>query len=396
MTEKKENVFGLESAEPEQPEVAAFNVPPPAKPVPGITGNPPLPPGRPVGVKLPSTGMTAEDYTNEELTTLESIPGWEPGMPIPDNLQQILAEVSREARDETTDPDKIPLPVSADTPPLKVPKPVDVSQLPPDKQREIMAGLDRAQAAAQAASEPDSMIDAAGPGVSEAVSGLGVREVEVVDDIGQPTYVGTDVSQEPPQSPGMDQPAGARTGAQDALMGECPHCGWDLKEPDPIQPEMADKQRYLVAISGGLIYQKPYRLFGDQMTLVVRELRPNEVDEIFKEVWHQRTAGKINTPQEFFELSTRYRVCLQLVSLMTADTSNTFPETLTDWGGQLGKGQVTVLPNILEQVYDKALKTESLLRVITKVVGNFNRLVAKLEDNWHRPDFWGEIEQVGQ
>jgi len=397
MAEKKENVFGLSSEDPDQ-EAPAFSVPPPAKPVPGVTGNPPLPPGKPVGVDLQSTGLTADDYTEEELQTLRTIPGWEPGMPIPDNLQQILAEVAHEARGDTTDPNKIPLPVRADTPPLRVPEPVDIGQLPPDKQQEILAGLDRAQAAAQAAAEPDSMIDSAGPGVNEAISGQGVREVQVINDTGQDTYAGTDVPQGPPPTPpsGMDQPAGSRTGAQDPLIGECPHCGWDLKEPDPIQPEIADKQRYLVAISGGIGYQKPYELFGGKMTLIVRELMPDEVDQIFKEVWHQRSQGKINTPQEFFELSTRYRVCLQLVSLVTADTSNTFPENLGEWGGTIGKGQVTVLPGILGQVYEKALKTESLLRVITKVVGNFNRLVAKLEDNWHRPDFWEGTEQAGQ
>ena len=217
--------------------------------------------------------------------------------------------------------------------------------------------------------------------------------VQVVHDLGQANYAGTNV---PQGQPSPEQFAESRTGAQDPLMTECPHCGWDLKEPDPIQPETVDKRRYLVAAAGGLPYQKPYRIFGSQITLVVRELKPEEVDEIYKEVWHQRARGRLTTAQEFLELVTRYRVCLQVVSLITPEVNNTFPKDLASWGGQPGEDHPTVLPSILEQMYEKALRTESLLRVVTKAIGHFNRLVAKLEDNWHRPDFWEGTEQVGQ
>lgn len=388
MSDPKKNVFNLDD-EPQPQELPAFQVPPPATATPGITGNPPLPPGQAVTVPMPS-GMTAKDYTSEELATLSSIPGWSPGDAVPENLAQVLAEISHDARGETTDPSQIPLPVAEDTPPLIIPQAIDISQLPPEKQREVAALLDHAQVKKAEAAQRPVNLDGAGPGINEAIAGQSVREVEIEDDRGATTYAGTDI----PQS-GLDSLPESRTGADQPLIVECPRCGWDLKEPDPVQPSMVDKQSYLMATAGGMLFQREYELFGGRMSVTFRELRPYEADEVFKQAYHERSEGKIQNPQEFFETLMRLRICLQLVVLVNADGANHFPSELKEWRGQPDKGEVTILPKVLEKIYKEAIRTESLNRVLSKALGHFNRMVNKLEENWYRPDFWEETEQAG-
>jgi len=340
--------------------------------------------------------MKESDYTPEELATLQTIPGWEVGQPVPDNLAEVLASISHEAAGEARDPDKIPLPQPGDTPPLKVPEPVDISQLPADRQRAIQEGLARAHQAREEEARGPAGVEGAGPGINEAIAGHAVKDMLVEDDLASPTYSGTEVPKTTPfvdagVAPPPDLPEGSRTGAQTQLVTECPHCGWDLKEPDPVEPTKDDKDRYLMATAGGIPFQRPYILFGGRMTVVIRELLPSECDQIYKEVWNQRKQGLIQTPQEFFESLTRYRVCLQLVTTNTLEINNKFPENLEAWKGSIVSPAVTTLPQVLEKVYESALRTESLVRVITKLVAHFNRLTAKMEENWYRSDFWEPI-----
>ena len=98
--------------------------------LPGVRGQLPLAPGRPLRLRK-------EDLTEVERRVLEAA-GWQEGQVLPANIAQTLAEATAGGAADAANPDP-PLMVSPQTPPLRV----DLSRLPPDKQRELQAVIQR-------------------------------------------------------------------------------------------------------------------------------------------------------------------------------------------------------------------------------------------------------------
>lgn len=363
-----------------------FKVPPPVEPIGGISGNPPLPPGRMV---------TSTNYTDEELATLKTIPGWNVGDPVPDNLAVLLDQVRQEHRDEMA-PDRLRPPVSPDTPPLSVPVPTDIGRLPPEEQARLLASIEEStRLIKDSEAARHSEVSNAGPGVNDAIAGRGVREISLEDDTDAPTYAGTDIPKQParaaatPQTPSAE-PVEDTTGASTQFNKLCQHCGWDQRMSDIPEPDDSDKQRYLIASAGMIAFQKAYDLFGGNTVIVLRELTPGELDLCYKQAHIDRRAGQFDSPEDFYETVQRYRICLQLVRIESAEVLHSFPDTVEGWavGQDVETTKGTILPTIYESIYGDIVKTESFNRVLGITVSRFNRLLAKMEANADNENFW--------
>jgi len=346
----------------------------------------PLPPGEIV--------KAVGGYTDEELATLRTIPDWTPEKGVPSNLPDLLEPVrqTQEEIAEDMDLNHMSPPVPMDTPPLKVPRAVDISKLPPDEQERILGGMREAeQASARRSADQASLVQNLAPGASginEAISGRNVRDIDITDDRKDATYAGTDTTKTTGDS--------SRTGGTGSLLKQCPHCHWELNQPDIPDPDIADRQLYLQSLLGEQPFQKQYRLLGGALTITFRELSPREIDLCYKQAHLMRKAGKLDSYEDFFEVLTRFRICLQLVQLGTPETVHNFPTSAAEWAGSepVETPTETVLPRIEESLYADVIKTETLNTLVGGELSRFNRLLAKLAANSHNENFWSATEQA--
>jgi len=384
----------------------------PAARQPGGVNSLPLPIGQPVAIN-------ANTLTPKERQDLETI-GWEPGMPIPNNL----ADWIEKAKKEATEAQFMPPPTDPSLPPVQVPKVVDIQDLPEAKRQELEQVLRQTQMQAEAqAREAASMPTQAGRGVAEAIRATegGARQLELDDDVSPQQQI-PDLSrplrskvqaeqakeavkqqaqagraqaspqQQPqtqPQAPAQPKPQQAAETAPQLHV--CPNCAWDLAAKDLVEISEADKQNFLAATLGNKPFQKLFELMNGQLQVTLRSLRHDEVDACYRQCYEDRKNQQIANSADFMEQLNRYRLCLQLVELRSGEDLVQFPETLAEWGST---GDYRAMPMIFEQVFNEALSSETLMRLATKCMHKFNRILARLEANCDNPDFWEAAESA--
>lgn len=319
---------------------------------------PPLPLGKPV---------TLNNLTPTEQQHLESL-GWKAGDPIPGNLPDAIAHEQEQAKRAATDTSTMPPPARPDIPPLEMPDEVSIDQLPEHQKQNLKDVLATAgeQYEALKAGAPSSILPGAEQGVQAAAAGRTDREILVEDD--------------------REEKAAEAATAGD-LPQTCPHCSWNLKIEDSVAVTDEDKNTFLIATLGGQPWQKSYDLFGGAMQVTVRMLRPYEVDECYKQARADQNKNLEDSYDEFLEMLMRYRLCLQLVDVRTGNDVKSFKSDLNEWGA-LAESEVTLLPRITQSVYRQVIQTESVNRILSNVMGDFGRLVAKLEVQVENSDFW--------
>lgn len=367
---KPQQQEGPEGPPATEPAAPATNPDPAMNLVGGASGQSPLPVGQPMQI-------SGSQLTPMERDTLERV-GWKDGDPVPGDMANQLDEAVSAAMDSVKQ-EKLPLPGDPATPPLQMPDRVNMDELPPEAQARLKAGLQEAIEQQQRREEQQGPVMPGGPGVAAAAAGIADREIFLEDDRGQ--------------QPDQPQPAAAGTATD--IPKFCDHCGWDQSMPDPQEPDQTERHSFLAALLGRKPWQKTYDLADGELQLTVRMLHPEEVDAIYIQTYAEREAGKYNSPLEFMEGVNRYRIALSIVELRMADDLVKFPESLEGWEidkmmrSEEDRAEDPVgLALILQQLYEDVLNTESWIRIASKTVNSFNRLVAKLEANIDRPDFW--------
>ena len=356
--------------------------------LPGGNQSLPLPIGEPVPID-------PTHLTPKERQDLETI-GWKPGMAIPANL----ADWIDKAKQAATDPQHMPPPADPRTPPLKVPDQVDLKDLPEAKRRELEQMLQQTQLQQQARrQEADTTPVQPGQGVMEAirVAGGEGRELQLEDDVPrQMPDLSRPKSQRAPQTK-PPEPAAApppepkpepRAETSSNQPAVCPNCSWNLEFKEPVEITDLDKQDFLAATLGGVPFKKLFTVLGGQLQIIIRTLKPYEVDACYRQGYADRKANEVATATDFLEQVNRYRMCLQLSEIRSGENLSQFPEDLHDWGGP---GDFTLLPNILQKVQNEELASESLIRIVTHLLHKFNHVVGRLEANIDNADFWKAV-----
>jgi hypothetical protein len=368
------------------PPTSSFGLPPrpAAAPVPqtppqpaGISGQLPPAPGttyQPSGTgweqrQLVTTGPEAvplmideASLTEAERQQLHSI-GWRPGMAVPANLPDILA---RQQAERALNISTLQPPGDPTTPPLVVPPPTRIEDLPPAHRAELEQALQSAMQQYQqpAAAAPLGPVQPGGPGVAEAARGVADRTVQLQDDR-----------------------ATAPPPAQSAATGptHCPRCQWDQRVPDTVEATPEDKAAYLAATLGAVQFAKTYTALDGNCEMAFRELNAYESDACFVQLTFDMKQDRLDGTSDYQEWLRRYRLATQLVSISLGDRmwKN---NPLADW--KAAEGEPTPLRAIFAEMCEDALTSESLIRIALNQLGEFNRLTVKLENNATNPGFW--------
>jgi len=354
-----------------------LQVPEQTQPI-GLTGNPPIPAGQPMIIKSLGPG---------EREVLESA-GWKDGEPVPDNIATIAAQAKEEANNIA----QLQPPIDLTTPPLVMPEVTDISDLSPTEQTKYLTVMQEALATTKAEADrqeeiQNSQIPGAGEGINTAIQtamSATSEAVVVEDDTASDTYAGTAVPKD-----GQDKEDKA-----DKISGVCPRCAWNLALDDPSEPSHQDKSDFLQSILGLKPFCKIYPLFNGNLYVTVRSLQPNELDSIFRQLFMDSKADRILTSVDEGERLARYRTCLQVQKVTGGAMAFNFPESMDDWDLSAEERE-TPLPAIWDSYSDKVNKSEIIHRSVMSVVGDFNKLMIKLESNSKNPDFWKAIDTLG-
>lgn len=342
----------------------------------------PLPPGAVIQMGEDGTPrvIKPKKLSPEEKAVYDQL-GLKYDQPVPSDLGDKIDQFRKEAQKSALE--GLEAPVSLDTPPLQLSPEVDISNLSPEKQQELKEVVKSATEFAeildkQEASGIDPSIQAAIQ-AAEAPSG-----VNVIDD--------SEEKQEPAQEPAKEdesepesekEPIGSRTGSE-ARPAFCPRCQWDLKRPDTVEVTEEDKANFVTLGLGKKNFQKRYELMGGRLSILIRHLRPYELDAITYHVYARRQKGIISSIAEMTADMVKYRGALQILNLRTAEENINFPAELKEWG-QGADGDV--LDKIYEAVRDE-LGTETIYRLVFAEIARFGDLVGKLEAESRNPDFW--------
>ena len=247
---------------------APINVGPTAKKVP-FTPPAPAKPASHIGMPLPTGRMMPKVQLSEtELADMLKVPGWQQGDPIPEGMADALAKVRAEIAAEPIAP-----PVPLDTPPVMPSGYVDVATLSKEQQAEY-AELGQFLAAAREANvrvtnEERMSVPGAGPGINDAILGNTTIKLDLEDDV-------TESEPEPRRSKTADL-----LGLNSLEISHCPHCHWQLSDPDVEDPTPAERQRYLQSVLGLKPFDQIITLYGGAVEATFRELRPGELDAVF-------------------------------------------------------------------------------------------------------------------
>jgi hypothetical protein len=321
-----------------------FTTPPAARP--SFSGMP-LPTGRPIQVAMLS------DVERKALESLE----WKEGDPVPANLADIIQQVK-----STMDPATLPPPVPLDTPALSVPSEVTLDELPEAQRAEIKQFLARAGEAKQAidASAAAGHVPVRSPG-----AGLAEHSIEVVNDLDQKKAASQDKQR-------------TETGTTGLTITHCPQCHHDLSLSGVADPDEDTRMWYLQALIGQKPFEKTYQIMGGAITVVLRALDIDQIDHVYRTVGQQKLENPAMNESDFFEMIRRYKLAMQLKMIAFSDGN----------GAEFPDDKLPNLKQLFDAVHAKAIKNESLARILIETQTKFNRLIAKLEACAERPDFW--------
>lgn len=339
-----------------------------------IRGRMPLPVGKP---------MVLKKVSPSEREILEQA-GWKDGDPVPENFHEIVAEARKSVEGDLPPPDGL----SMNMPPLKVPREVDISSLPPERQAEYQEILALAlrQAAAEDAGQREvakSMVSGAGQGVNDAIMASQTQD-DLVDDRNAREYASgaPKASPEPAKS---IEPEEYEIGEAEEESTLCPRCGHDVRVKT-LEVDNSDKIAFLLSVLSGADYMKAYTLYNGHLTVTLRTLSTKELDECA--VAARRYAKNHEDDPGVIMNATfaRYRAALQLVEWATAENKITAPGDLKAWD--------MPVEDIAEQVFNEGCRSESSQRLLMNASTEFNLLVATLEANVQNADFWPAIDQL--
>jgi hypothetical protein len=384
------------------------------------------------GMLKPGQVLDQRYMTPWEKQQLEAI-GWDPGTPVPGNASELIAA----ARSEATAAGILPVP--ADTPPLEVPKPVDIGRLPAAKQQELREALKKAgQFQQQLIKEGEAAANmnpsiAAAMEVANDVARQSQRSpgITVVDDrpfrapIGKgkpapaagipaspkqmgwarassaaaaptaPPFTPPPSAQEPqpPEPPpDGDPPIGELSSTGAVGITHCPHCSWELKRPDPSEPTDDDKRSYLMAALGGPGHRfaRETMLLGGTIKVGYRELTGAEADAALTQIASDVRSGRVVGDGEWWQRLMDYRMT-QAVDYIEIQGVGRVHEGVDLDDIESDDGHMTPYPALVSHLLANVLHAESIRRAVGQGYMRFQRLCEKLEANAETESFWPGI-----
>lgn len=367
--------------------------------------------------------------------------GWKSGDPVPAGISQELAGLQvvqdiRQVQEKLREEAKNALLLPPDTPPLEMPTPTLLKDMPKEQQREILARMqstiantkDLVRAAEEEARNPKQRPQFQDPSLEQAihsimeqtgldptkmqVSSPTVKPVEPVVPVDPLAHPASYLSEREQQKRAERLQASVRfdsstdSGAKKSDTGvlkehaSCPHCGWDQSKPEPAeQPSYEDKTGFLQSVLGQIRYKKVYALFEGKMAVVFRTLTAEEADLCMTQTaLDMAKTGQFGNEKVFWRTLADYRLVLSVESVYSEGKGKIYTAPEDIWTGfdiapEDKPKDSTILPLVVNYMYAEVLTMETLRKMIGVNFFLFQRMVELMEAHVLDANFWKATEE---
>lgn len=260
------------------------------------------------------------------------------------------------------------------------PKPqiLNLSDLPPEKQRELTQAV---QDMAPAYKSMQSVPQAQSPYLPELNQILAERAQQM--QMPQAALTPALSLATPPAPPPQPQPV-AQPPAPAALPPGLPS---DYTTPPEITPD--DKRAFLIAAlsMGDRRFEKEYRLYDGDLTMRFRWLSSAESEMIFTQLGRDAAANKFGTAVDYLRWFDQYRMAISLSQLITPQgQSIQIPPIKEITFNEPGLGE-TVLPQLFDYIQSKVLPSEALFQIALTTYKRFQGLCVAIMEKAHDTNF---------
>lgn len=256
---------------------------------------------------------------------------------------------------------------------LELPPTVDISELPPEKQAEILAGLAEARTTFQAMANQSKQF------IPPEASAVNLRKSQPSLEPKAPTTI--------PEVKIDNVPSAAST-----TKVFCEHCGWDQAKKEQEEPTQQDKLNFLQAFLGPTRFYRVYPLLGGKAHVIFRTLTAEESDICYTQTAFDADIGLVVDPTQYFRTVQDYRMCLGLASIDLGSKKTNLP-VLADYETDPLPVRTTKLKDISKFVFNEVLQQEHIRRACTATFYRFQRLAERLEAHVDDPNFWEATER---
>ena len=324
------------------------------------------------GMPLKSNTPYYSDDTKRQLRAV----GWTEGDPLPPNFGEALAAIRDEVAQEIAKAyADLPEKMAGYVPPTS--KIVDITTLPPEKQKEIRDWLAGYRSDVATLAAPQSEIQ------------------QAPQQVAQPPVA---TPQPAATQPAAEQlvPPTTSSNTVSVTPTHCSRCQWPVSLPFNVVATEQDKQQFLIAILGGESYRKEYNLLGTNVRLRLRSLSIPETTAINLQLGYMVRAGIISGNLEYGLHNMLFRTALGIEELKAGTHVLYTRKPLDDFAttNKPTGENPTTLPEYAE-VVTKALKTEPVVQIVSKTYREFQRLVELLEEKIGESAFWNGIVLQG-
>lgn len=341
---------------------------PPAPAKPTIPSNAGLP-----GMMRPGTVLT--EVEREGLKQLGIVDN-------PENLPANIAEKIHNVVKETS---KVEMP-KVDKP-LHIPEPVDFSQLPDDKKKEIVGFI--REAAEERKKEQANKPAYVDPPLDPKI----FKEPEIIDDLLPSTPKKTEEQKPSESATAATIPEGAGSGLVSPGPALCPHCGWDTTKTELTEVTDEDKLDFVQSVLGGIRFKKIYSVFGGRLNITFRALTTAESDTAYKQLIvdaQNDLQSKILSDTSFYwRTLMAYRAVMSIEKIESTDNIIEIPPIdEIDVDEKAYKKPNTKLFALFDDLVSQVMPTEVMRNTITHLYTEFNSLCEKLQSMAESKDFW--------
>jgi hypothetical protein len=338
----------------------------PAKPT--INQNPGIP-----GLMKPGTVLT--EIEKEGLRQLGIV----------DDPSKLPSNIAEKIHAAVSDSSKLSEMV-APTTPLKIPEPVDFSELPEEKKKDIVNFIK--EAADMRKQEQAKKVDKTDPPLDPKI----FKEPEVIDDLidaPKPSPVTSTASTEEPEKKINSDSGVFNTDA--AII--CPHCGWDTRKKEMVEVTDDDKMDFVQSILGGIRFKKVYELFGGRLRVTFRTLTTAESDMAYKQLIvdaQNDVQSKILGDTSFYwRTLMAYRAIIAVEKVESSENIVEIPPVNEiDVDEDSYKKPNTKLSALFDDLVEQIMPTEIIRNTISHLYTEFQSLCEKLQAMSESKDFW--------
>lgn len=334
---------------------------------------------------LAGPDVVRPDYLTElEREGLQLI-GVDPSKPVSKEVLEKLSATIQQMREQTP-----PMPTTA----IDIPPAVDIESLPPAEQakhkQSINSLLKKFDELQQQVSRRPGMGAPAAAAAGPVFTPPPKNDIPV-DPLPTEPIRRNETSGSTPESNPAPPPA-SDAGGGGAAAVICPRCGFDCRNPDPVEVSDQDKVDFLSCIlaSPAVAFSRTYPLFGGHLSVTFRELRVSESMDVFRAVQRQAAAdgrdGLGILQSQYLKQAQYYRSVVALTQIVSPTSSIDLTTAYQD-----AKANGFTVEKFADLVTDEYLATDSWVVVVQEAYSHFHMLCDKLRSLSQTPDFWPAI-----